>query len=49
MGKELYDYKKDPLEKISFVNDPAYKSVIERFKRYADEYFEYFKKKNFLK
>ncbi len=45
VARELYDYTKDPMEKVSVVDDPSYKKVVEQFKPYVKEYFSSFTKK----
>ena len=34
--RELYDHKKDPNESQNRVNEPAYKVVVEKFKKRLD-------------
>ena len=39
VARELYDYEKDPLEKISVVDDPDYQSVVARLSKMMTDYF----------
>ena len=34
---ELYDYEKDPLEKVNLANNPEYKSILRRLQQEAKE------------
>lgn len=48
---ELYDYNKDPMEKVNVADSPEYKEVLEKMKQYIQEYFKKYglvvnKKKN---
>ena len=40
VARELYDYEKDPMEKISVVDDPEYSEVVEYFRKQVKSYFE---------
>jgi len=45
VAKELYDYEKDPLEKINHYNEPEYKEIQKKLENYMKEYFLNRKKK----
>jgi arylsulfatase A-like enzyme len=40
IGEELYDYKIDPLERKSYINDPEYKSVLKRMRKDFKKFFD---------
>lgn len=39
VARELYDYEKDPLEKVSVVNFPEYKDVVEKLHMKMEKFF----------
>ena len=45
IARELYDYEKDPMEMLSVFDEPEYKDVVLKMKKYAAEYFNSFKSK----
>ena len=45
IGEELYDYKTDPLEKKSYINDPAYKEVLVQMRK---DFITFFNKKRIV-
>jgi arylsulfatase A-like enzyme len=40
VGRELYDYQKDPLETVNLVDDPQYKAVVSRMNQQMQEFFK---------
>ena len=46
VGRELYDYEKDPLETVSRIDDPEYKNVEKDMKAKLMDYFEKTKNNN---
>jgi len=40
IGEELYDYKIDPLEKVSYINDPAYKDILIKMRKDFKDFFD---------
>ncbi len=41
IGEELYDYKTDPLEKKSYINDPAYKDILNKMRMDFKDFFDH--------
>ena len=39
VGKELYDYKKDPLEKVKVANEIKYKTITSELEKIMEDYF----------
>ena len=40
VGRELYDYQKDPLETVNLVDNPEYKAVAEKMNKRMRDYFK---------